>query len=97
MSNDGIVVVIANIDTKNKKLLGLPNVTTRGFVQIQENIEFLKELEEFSRTIIDKKITKYVSFNEIKAELISELSSFINEKTGRNPIIMPVMIDIKRD
>ena len=97
MSNDGIVVVIANIDTKNKELLGNPNITTRGFVQIQENIELLKEIEKLSRKIILNKITKYVSFNEIKSELINELSTFINEKTGRNPVIMPVMIDIKRE
>lgn len=96
MSNDGIVVVLANIDTKNKELLGNPNITTRGFVQIQENIELLKSIERLSKKIILNKISKYVSFNEIKSELISELSTFINEKTGRNPVIMPVMIDIKR-
>ncbi len=97
MSNDGIVVVIANIDTKNKQLLGNPNVTTRGFVQIQENIDLLKDIEKFSKSIIEKKIVKHIVFNEIKADLISELSTYIHEKTGRNPVIMPVMVDIKRD
>src|SRR5690606_8360660 len=32
MASDGVVVVISNIDTKNNKLLGNPNITTRGFV-----------------------------------------------------------------
>ena len=38
MSNDGIVVVIANIDTSKKELVVAPNITTRGFVLIQENL-----------------------------------------------------------
>ena len=97
MSSDGIVVVIANIDTNNNKLLGSCNVTTRGFVLIQENIEFLKELERISNKAINSKISKHVNYNEIKSEIVNQLSNYIYEKTGRNPIILPVIMDIKRE
>src|SRR5574344_2190755 len=39
MANDGIVIVIANIDTQNNILLSKPNITTRGFVLVNENQE----------------------------------------------------------
>ena len=97
MSSDGIVVVIANIDTDNNKLLGSSNITSRGFVLIQENIEFLKELETISNKAIINKIGKHINYNEIKSEIISQLSTYIYEKTGRNPIILPVIMDIKRE
>jgi ribonuclease J len=97
MSSDGIVVVIANIDTKNNKLLGSSNITTRGFVLIQENLDLLKELEELSNKAINSKITKHVNYAEIKSEIVSELSNYIYDKTGRNPIILPVIMDIKRE
>ena len=97
MSSDGIVVVIANIDTKNNKLLGNPNITSRGFVLIQENIEFLKELEVISTKAILSKITKHVNYSEVKSEIVNQLSEYIYEKTGRNPIILPVIMDIKRE
>lgn len=97
MSSDGIVVVIANIDTKNNKLLGNANITSRGFVLIQENIDFLKELEQISNKAINSKIGKHINYNEIKSEIISQLSDYIYEKTGRNPIILPVIMDIKKD
>ena len=96
MSNDGIVVVIANIDTTKKQLIGDVNVTTRGFVYVQENYELINKLESLSKKIILNNITKYVSFNEIKTNLITELSSYIYNVTGRRPIITPVTIDIKR-
>jgi ribonuclease J len=96
MSNDGIVVVIANIDAKNKQLLGDVNVTTRGFVYVQENYELINKLENMSKKIILNSIKTHVSFNEIKSNIITDLSSFIYEVTGRKPIISPVMMDIKR-
>ncbi len=97
MSSDGIVVVIANIDTKNNKLLGSVNITSRGFVLIQDNIDFIKELEIISDKAINSKIVKHVNYNEIKSEIVNQLSDYIYEKTGRNPIILPVIMDIKRE
>ena len=97
MSSDGIVVVIANIDTKENKLLGNPNITTRGFVLVNDNIELLKELEEISKDAINSKIKNHVNYNEVKSEIINVLSANIFEKTGRRPIILPVIMDIKKD
>lgn len=96
MSSDGIVVVICNIDTTNNKLLGTPNITTRGFVLIQENLDLIKQLEGISTTAINSKINKHVNYSEVKNEIIDRLSAFIEEETGRNPIILPVIMDIKK-
>ena len=97
MASDGIVVVIANIDTNNNILLGNPNITTRGFVLVNDNIELLRQLEEITKQAINSKIKNHVNYNEIKSEIITELSEFINEKTGRKPIILPVIMDIKKE
>lgn len=43
MANDGILVVIVNVDMKKHELLIRPNITTRGFIQINENEELLKK------------------------------------------------------
>ena len=96
MSNDGIVVVIANIDTANKKLVMSPNITTRGFVLIQENLELLKEIEDEASNIINNRLKVNCIFNDIKNDLITNLASFIYEKTGRYPIILPIMNDVKK-
>lgn len=97
MSSDGIVVVIANIDINNNELLGNPNITTRGFVLVNENIELLKELEETSKKAILSKIKNHINYSEIKSEIIYQLSNYIFDKTGRKPIILPVIMDIKKD
>ncbi len=96
MSNDGIVVVIANIDTQHKKLVMPPNITTRGFVLIQENLELLKEIEDEASNIINNRLKVNCIFNDIKNDLITNLASFIYQKTGRYPIILPIMNDVKK-
>ena len=97
MANDGIVVVISNIDVINGKLLTNPNITTRGFVQVNENIAMLKKLEEVARHAINAKISTNINYTEIKSQIITELSEYIYEITGRKPIILPVIMNIKRE
>ena len=96
MSNDGIVIVIANIDTANKKLVMSTNITSRGFVLIQENLDLLKEIETEADNIINNRLKVNCIFNDIKLDLISNLATFIHEKTGRYPIILPIINDVKK-
>ncbi len=96
MSNDGIVVVIANIDTSKKELVMSTNIASRGFVLIQENITLIKEIEKEADNIINNRLKVNCIFNDIKNDLITNLSSSIYEKTGRNPIILPIINDVKK-
>lgn len=97
MANDGIVIVIANIDTANKKLLLNPNITTRGFVLVNDNVELLKELEIISKNAILSKLKGHLNYSEMKTEVTNQLANYIYEKTGRKPIILPVIMDIKKN
>lgn len=98
MSNDGILVVIANIDMAKRKLLIKPNITTRGFILVNENEELIKQIEVTSENVInDRLINSKDNINEIKAKIISELITYTEELTGRRPIILPVIIDINKE
>ncbi len=89
MSNDGIVIV--TLPVKNNKLIVNPNITTRGFVLVNDNMELLHDLENKTKNIIQDK-----NVSELKSTIISELSNYIFDKTGRNPIILPVIMEIKK-
>lgn len=98
MASDGILVVIANIDTEKRKLLIKPNITTRGFVLVNENEQLLKKIEIMATSIITKKLAeKQATFNDIKAQINIELTPYIMELTGRRPIVLPVILDIKKE
>ena len=98
MANDGILVVISNIDLKTKKLLGKVNITTRGFVLVNENEELLKKIENKASDVIEKELkNKKFNYTDLKNQIINEISPFILETTGRKPIILPVIMDIKNN
>ena len=94
MSQDGIVIITLGIN--NNKLILKPTITTRGFVLVNDNIELLHDLELKCKQVVENKLITHSSFNEIKSSLISELSLYINNKVGRNPTIMPVIMDVKK-
>lgn len=98
MANDGILVVIINVDMKKRELLIKPNITTRGFIQINENEELIKKIENFSENIVKEQLKDpHATFAIIKSELTNSLIPFINDLTGRKPIILPVILDIKKE
>ena len=73
MSNNGILSIIINIDSKNKQLLSPPLITTRGYILVNDNLDLIKELQKISEKIINKMLkNKTVNFSEIKQELINE-------------------------
>ena len=98
MASDGILVVIANIDMKNRTLLIKPNITTRGFILINENEELIRRIESIAAVSIQNKLKEpNTNFNDIKSAITSDLFPFIYDVTGRKPIILPVILDIKRN
>ncbi len=96
MSSDGILVILAIIDSSSKSLINKPIVTTRGFVLVNENADLIKKIEENANNIIINNLKdKIYNYNDIKYALVSGISSFIKDETGRNPIIIPMLTDIK--
>ncbi len=97
MASDGILVVIANIDIKKRELLIKPNITTRGFILINENEAVIRKLESIAANAINEKLADPTSnFNDIKNQITSDLFSYVYETTGRKPIILPIILDVKR-
>ena len=96
MSRDGILVLVCNIDLKKKLLLGKVQIATRGFILVNENEALLKQIENKATEVIIKIFKdKKFNYNELKNVLITEINEFILDKTGRKPIILPVIMDIK--
>ena len=96
MSNNGILVIIANIDKHNKVLMGSPAITTRGYILVNENIDLIRDIQHSAEEIINKELKKKVfNFNDMKSEMINGLMPILSDKTGRVPIILPIVMEVK--
>jgi len=92
LANDGIVIIIAQIDSKNKKLIGRPKVTTYGLVSDKEDHAFAKEMEEVLLNYI-KHAKPYVF--EKNRVFENELRGVVRKHIFRNmkkyPTIVPTI------
>ena len=96
MARDGILVLVCNVDLKKKLLLGKVTIATRGFILVNENEALIKQIENKATEIIIKELqSKKFNYSELKTNIINEVNTYIIEKTGRKPIILPVIMDIE--
>lgn len=95
MSKEGILCVIININPNTRELLLKPNITTRGFILVNENAELIKNIEDKVNSVVRESLKNGYSYVDLKNQIILELSPFINELTGRRPIIIPVIMEVK--
>ena len=97
MSSDGILVTILNINTLTRKLLIKPNVTTRGFIMVNENPELISKIEHKITEVVNSFLSKSTyNYTDLKNQIILELYPFINDLTGRRPIILPVIMEVNQ-
>lgn len=95
MSQDGMIVVIATIDSKTGKLITSPDIISRGFVYMKESKELIEQARDKVRKIL-RDHDSYSSANEIylKNKLRDEIGQFLFNKTQRRPMVIPVIIGV---
>lgn len=96
LSKNGIVIVSATIDRKTKQMLAEPQILTRGFIYVKDNLDMVKEAETISKdTILEiVKPNEKVDFSKIKQQIRENLGEYFNEKTGSVPMIITVILEI---
>ena len=96
MSKDGILITILNINPLTRKLLIKPNITTRGFVLVNENEELISKIEAKTAEIVNKSLQNGpYSYTDLRNQIILELHPFISNLTGRHPIVLPVIMEVR--
>jgi len=95
MSEDGMLVVIATIYSKTQKLVGNPDIISRGFIYMKDNKELVEKTRKKIREIIEKNNTETRADEDfIKNKLRNELGQFLFQKIQRRPMILPVIIKV---
>lgn len=95
LSNEGVVVVIVTIDDQHGEIVTGPEIITRGWVYAPEAEALLGEAEEVIRKRLQDAITEGARDpEELRRVLRSVTGKFVQEKTRRRPMIVPVVIEV---
>jgi len=94
LSQDGVLLIIANIDARKKVVITTPEVVSRGFIFMKENEELIKEVESIFYKVAEKILSnKYIDWKVFREALKDDISKYLYRVTKRRPIIIPIIID----
>lgn len=93
LADNGLVAVIIAIDSRENKILCKPVIVSRGFVFIKDSQGLLKEAEQIVYNALKEKMAQRTTFSELKNTVRASLEPFLYNKTHRNPIVIPVILN----
>ncbi len=94
LSKDGIVMVIIAIDRQTGKLVGRPDIISRGFVDPTESKDMLEQSCDLVAKVLDHGSARPTDWGFISAKVRDTLSRFYYEQTRRHPMILPFMVKV---
>lgn len=94
LSENGVVIVCITLDRTTKEVLAGPEILTRGFVYVKDNLDLIKEAEKMSLDIIKENAKpNFVDFNKIKTGIRDKLGKYFYQQTECKPMILIVLLD----
>lgn len=95
LSEDGLIIVVATIDTASGAVISGPDIVSRGFVYVRESEELMNSARDLACHVIDETYdSRYHDWNSVKTKLRDELSHLMYEKTKRTPMVLPILMEI---
>ena len=95
LSDSGIVIVNANIDKEKRIIINKPNIVTKGFIYVKDNIDMIKEAESIvSSAVLENVKENYIDYNKIKLDIRDRLGKYFYKETESKPMIIIVIQEI---
>lgn len=95
LSESGLILVVAGVDTASGTLVSGPEIVSRGFVYVKENEGLIAESRKVAQNAIEKSLSGgFQDWNSLKNDVRDDLRRFIFQKTRRSPLILPVFLQI---
>ena len=95
LSDNGILVVTVTLSKTSKKVLAGPEILTRGFIYVKENIDLINEAKKISLEVINENLKpNYVDFNKIKIGIRDRVGKYLYQETECKPMILLVVQEV---
>ena len=95
LSQDGLIIIVLTMDSQTGTVVAGPDVLSRGFVYVRESENLMDDIKQLLRAEIDKFEEKHITdWSTIKALLREELKDYIYKKTKRDPMILPIIMEV---
>lgn len=95
LSQDGLIVIVLTMDSSTGEVVAGPDVISRGFVYVRESENLMDDVKNVVRHEIGKCEEKGIrDWSTIKSTVRENLRDYIFNKTKRNPMIIPIIMEV---
>ncbi len=95
LSEDGLIVCVATVDSRDGYIVAGPDLISRGFVYVRESEELMEQARQIAYDVINDCLDENNhDWNDVKNRVKDQMTRFLSAKTGRKPMILPVIMDI---
>lgn len=95
LSEDGLIIVVATIDSASCSVIAGPDIVSRGFVYVRESEKLMSEARDIVTQVLDECADKHLrEWGVIKSKVKDALSNYIYRTTKRAPMILPILMEI---
>lgn len=95
LAQDGMLVVVVSMSGEDGQVISGPDIITRGFVYVKESEGLMEELRQVAVEALERCATRHIrDWAAIKSEIKGDLSNYLYKKTKRNPMILPVIMEV---
>lgn len=95
LSQDGILIAVITLDKASGAVVSGPDLVSRGFVYVRDSGDLMYEAQSRVRAALEKSESKRTSdWSSIKVQVRDVLGKYLYEKTGRRPMILPIIMEV---
>ncbi len=95
LSEDGLIVVVVTISKQDGSVISGPDIVSRGFVYVRESEDLMEEARMIVREVlIECEKNKITDWATLKSNIKDALRNFLYEKIKRNPMILPIIMEV---
>jgi len=95
LSESGLLIVVAAIDSVSGELISGPDIVSRGFVYVRENEGLINDAKDIARASLENGLNAgNRDWSGLKNMVRDDLRKFIFTRTKRSPIILPIFLDV---
>lgn len=95
LAQNGIIIVVLTLEKYSNQLLAGPDIVSRGFVYVRESEDLMEEAQRIVDEAVQSCLEKHVSdWGKIKNIIRDSLSDFLWKKMKRNPMILPIIMEV---
>ena len=95
LSEDGLMIVVVTISKEDGRVLAGPDIISRGFVYVRESEDLMDGAKNVIKDVLrdceDRNIKEWAY---LKNNIKESLKEYLYQKTKRNPMILPIIMEV---